>query len=193
MNEIKRRKVGDRKYIVLRDGVEIGTVVKTGEDGRDNYPWDWYIADGVESLRKASGSAESLRYGIENVANNAGLVEIVKTTEPARMLRLLATDEEMAAFPEESTKATDPAIARIDETRARRAAVEAARGGVVSEVTVAESYEDPELAYDVTVTAYGNGERCIRIEFGIEDTFMQAWVSDADWRKLITASEGNPS
>lgn len=80
----------------------------------------------------------------------------------------------------------DASITRIQETRRIRAEVEAARGGIVGTVTVTESYEDPELAYDVTVTTFGNGERHIRIEFGVEDTWMQAAVSAADWSKLIT-------
>ena len=47
--KLKRRKVEASNYeLVDEQGNLIAHVIRTGEYGRDDYPWDWYLADDVE-------------------------------------------------------------------------------------------------------------------------------------------------
>ena len=40
----------------------VASVVLTGRTGVDNYPWDWYLAEGVESrTRRSAGPTDTLR------------------------------------------------------------------------------------------------------------------------------------
>lgn len=71
MQGIKRRKVGDRSYEVLRDGQRVGHVVMTGEHGRDDYPWN-FDADATAVVPgyagRVMGACDTLTTGIEYVA-----------------------------------------------------------------------------------------------------------------------------
>lgn len=48
--KLKRKKVGDRVYDLYdrETGKHIANAAMTGEWGRDNYPWEYSLADGVE-------------------------------------------------------------------------------------------------------------------------------------------------
>lgn len=86
--KLKRRKIGDRTYELVdnKTGEVIAHASQTGEHGRDNYPWDWFLADGVEFAEKVrpngfriktGGSAESLKNIVSNIqatADQCGLV-----------------------------------------------------------------------------------------------------------------------
>jgi hypothetical protein len=79
--KLKRKKVGDRSYQLVdtKSGKIIGTAAQTGEHGRDNYPWEWSLSDGMIFGRldiRTGHSVESLRDAvdiIETGANNYGL------------------------------------------------------------------------------------------------------------------------
>ena len=55
----KRRRTGE--YALLVHGVEMATVTKTGTH-LDDYPWDWYLARGIEPKDggRASGVADTM-------------------------------------------------------------------------------------------------------------------------------------
>jgi hypothetical protein len=60
--KLVRKKIGDRNYnIVTTDGKLVGNVVMTGEYGRDDYPWDWSLADGLYDQMKAAGAEKGVR------------------------------------------------------------------------------------------------------------------------------------
>lgn len=75
--KLKRVKTGDRKYnlIDVAVGDVVATAVQTGERGRDNYPWEWSLADQTvefgDSGLKTGGSKESLKDIVDYVEANA--------------------------------------------------------------------------------------------------------------------------
>lgn len=75
--KIKRVKTGDRQYnlVDVEVGDVVATAVQTGERGRDNYPWEWSLADPTvefgDSGMKTGGSKESLKDIVSYVEANA--------------------------------------------------------------------------------------------------------------------------
>ena len=75
--KIKRVKTGDRKYnlVDVVVGDVVATAVQTGERGRDNYPWEWALADDSvefgDSGLKTGGVMESLKNIVDYVEANA--------------------------------------------------------------------------------------------------------------------------
>lgn len=75
--KIKRQKVGDRKYNLIDTevGDVVATAVQTGERGRDNYPWEWALADDTvefgDSGLSTGGSRESLKDIVDFIEGNA--------------------------------------------------------------------------------------------------------------------------
>lgn len=79
--KLKRKKVGDRAYELVdtQTGEVIASAANTGSH-LDDYPWDWYLADGlhfggVKGFREG-GSAENLKGivdKIESIVNTYGM------------------------------------------------------------------------------------------------------------------------
>lgn len=108
--KIKRQKVGDRKYNLIDTevGDVVATAVQTGERGRDNYPWEWALADDTvefgDSGLSTGGSRESLKDivdFIEGNANHYGLTyrKDLKDRDEKRAAAIAkAKEEDEAAF-----------------------------------------------------------------------------------------------
>lgn len=80
--KIVRKKIGDRSYnLVDKDtGVVIAHAAQTGEHGRDNYPWEWSLEEGLvfgklgaRTQSSASTLAESVDY-VESTARDFGIL-----------------------------------------------------------------------------------------------------------------------
>lgn len=82
--KITRKKTGDRAYnLVDPQGRVIASAAQTGEHGRDNYPWDWYLATGVDWTdpmadrgphqmpARTGGTAESLKVIVQTIESGA--------------------------------------------------------------------------------------------------------------------------
>ena len=91
--KLKRKKIGDRSYQLVdtKTGEVIAHAAQTGEHGRDNYPWDWYLEDGVEWAEKkypsgatirTGGSAESLKNIVDNVESTATYFGLIIKEKP---------------------------------------------------------------------------------------------------------------
>lgn len=72
MAALKRVKVKAGHYdLVTPEGEVVATVAKTGTH-LDDYPWDWYLADGWTTTQlhgRSSGVTESLADGADIVEN----------------------------------------------------------------------------------------------------------------------------
>lgn len=88
--KLKRKKIGDRSYQLVdaSTGEVIALAAQTGEQGRDNYPWEWHLESGLifDSLRTSTGkSEESLKNCVEYIesqANRLGILRHVGPTDP---------------------------------------------------------------------------------------------------------------
>jgi hypothetical protein len=81
--KLKRKKIGDRSYdlIDVATGKAVARASQTGEHGRDNYPWDWELADDISGFGdpgiRTTGHTESLKNAvdfIETAATDCGLI-----------------------------------------------------------------------------------------------------------------------
>lgn len=80
--KLVRKKIGDRSYKLVdrATGKEIATAAQTGEHGRDNYPWEWSLSEGMIFGRldiRTGRSVESLKDAVDLVetgATNYGLL-----------------------------------------------------------------------------------------------------------------------
>jgi hypothetical protein len=66
-------------------GEVIANAVKTGEDGRDNYPWEWHLETGLifNSMRTSAGkSEESLKACVEYIEAQASRLGILRYVGP---------------------------------------------------------------------------------------------------------------
>jgi hypothetical protein len=91
--KLKRKKIGDRSYLLVdtKTGEVIAHAAQTGEHGRDNYPWDWYLADGVEFAQqkypngasiRTGGAAEFLKDIVDNVESTANYYGLIIKEKP---------------------------------------------------------------------------------------------------------------
>jgi len=53
------------EHVLMIGPTLIGTAVKTGRDGIDNYPWDWHVE--IPTTHRAAGVASTLRDSKEQV------------------------------------------------------------------------------------------------------------------------------
>ena len=61
--------------ITLPDGLIVGDAVMTGVAGRDTYPWDWTLAEGVESIHPRGDSQ-----GVTATLNEA--IDMIRSVLP---------------------------------------------------------------------------------------------------------------
>lgn len=70
---LHRRKVTAGSYELHDDdGRLIARADRTGEPGRDNYPWEWTLADGLQwagTLSRVGGTAETLTECMDTVGS----------------------------------------------------------------------------------------------------------------------------
>jgi hypothetical protein len=88
--KLKRKKIGDRNYQLVdaKTGTVVALAAKTGEHGRDNYPWEWHLFENAifGRLNASTGRSEdSLRdcvdY-IESEATSSGILKPVGQVDP---------------------------------------------------------------------------------------------------------------
>ncbi len=89
--KLKRKKVGDHSYDLVdtATGTAIARVSKTGEDGRDNYPWSWELADDIKGFGdpgiRTTGVTESLKNAVDFIETTTNMVTLVyRTTREQR-------------------------------------------------------------------------------------------------------------
>ena len=90
MIKLKRKKIGDRSYQLVdaKTGEVIALAAQTGEHGRDNYPWEWHMADDkiFAKLSASTGqSADALKTCVdyvESFANAHGILRYVGPVDP---------------------------------------------------------------------------------------------------------------
>ena len=73
-SNLTRRRVGSSEYdLISSEGRVVAHVARTGEYGRDPYPWDWWLAENRESRNgRVNGVTDSLRDAVEQAAIAAG-------------------------------------------------------------------------------------------------------------------------
>lgn len=81
--KLKRKKIGDRSYVLVDNvtGEVIANAAQTGEHGRDNYPWEWYLSGQriFGRLGASTGRAEeSLKRCVESIETEAQKSSILK-------------------------------------------------------------------------------------------------------------------
>lgn len=74
--KLKRKKIGDRQYLLIdtATGKDVAIAAQTGEHGRDNYPWDWYLVgklDFEDPAGRPTGVADALKVCIETIESRA--------------------------------------------------------------------------------------------------------------------------
>jgi hypothetical protein len=103
--KIRRKKIGDRSYNLVDAGTGeiIATAAQTGEHGRDNYPWEFSLANDMifGKLDARTGhSVETLRDAVDIVETGAtqfGLLKPVGKVDPreikeGQVLRVLSNN-----------------------------------------------------------------------------------------------------
>lgn len=81
--KLKRKKIGDRNYnlVDVATGEVVANAAQTGEHGRDNYPWDWYLLDGRIFGRldaRTQGNDDALKNSIEYIKSEASASGFLK-------------------------------------------------------------------------------------------------------------------
>jgi hypothetical protein len=76
--KLRREKIKPMSYYLVHPDPSIGRIVrvdKTGETGRDTYPWDWYMLHGLDWVTRGR------RYTVRSMGNDESLKAIVETVE----------------------------------------------------------------------------------------------------------------
>lgn len=60
-------------YEAIQQGCVVGIIAKTGSH-LDDYPWDWYLPEGVDPIpgRKGTGVADTLGHALDAVGYSLG-------------------------------------------------------------------------------------------------------------------------
>jgi len=67
-SSLTKKKVAASHYEFFDGETKVATVVRTGEHGRDNYPWDWYFEVGVlETTKRTQGNTDNMADADEQV------------------------------------------------------------------------------------------------------------------------------
>ena len=91
----KRKTEGLSSYVLVdKDGTTVAIITRSGTPGRDNYPWDWYLADGwqepqisglPQAYRKTSGVTDTMAAAVDHVQSawvNGYIVPKPATVKP---------------------------------------------------------------------------------------------------------------
>jgi hypothetical protein len=68
------------QYEIYRDGLLIGTITKTGTH-LDNYPWDWYMAEGMADNGKRGDHAGLLSEAMQDLSDHAVEVSVIEASD----------------------------------------------------------------------------------------------------------------
>jgi len=74
--KVRTRRLEAGSYEVRRGAEVIASVVRTGEYGRDDYPWDWSLADAVQSVHphgRRTGVADTKAGAVDSALAAAGV------------------------------------------------------------------------------------------------------------------------